>query len=214
MIELTKDGMTGSADSGALQEQFEQTHTVRLPGLIRPDLMRIVSAHLEQSPWDVKEHGKIGREIVPADPEAMFALHFVVNGPGFLELIRQITGCPRIEGFMGRIYRMLPDPSHYDSWHSDIHQTEERLIGMSINLSPTAYDGGVFRLRDEQSGNILCELPNTGWGDAILFRLSPNLRHMVTAVEGGVPKTAFAGWFKSSACNFFSMMLEADHSKV
>jgi hypothetical protein len=74
---------------------------------------------------------------------------------------------------------------------------------MSINLALHPYQGGVFRLRDETSGRILCDLSNTGAGDAILFRISSGLKHMVTAIEGLVPKTAFAGWFRSGDSNFY-----------
>jgi hypothetical protein len=42
------------------------------------------------------------------------------------------------------------------------------------------------------------ELPNTEPGDAIFFRIAPALQHVVSAVEGMVPKTAYAGWFGAS----------------
>ena len=38
----------------------------------------------------------------------------------------------------------------------------------------------------------------TGFGDAIVFRIDPSLRHQVTEVTGRFAKTAYAGWFRTS----------------
>lgn len=42
---------------------------------------------------------------------------------------------------------------------------------------------------------LLQEVRNTGFGDALLFRISENLVHRVQGVTGEHPKIAFAGWF-------------------
>ena len=105
---------------------------------------------------------------------------------------------------------MAPGADHFDSWHADIGTTHrDRLVGMSINLSPRPYQGGVFRLREEASAHIFCELSNTGPGDAICFRISSALKHMVTPLVGTEQKTAFAGWFRSGDCDFYSMLKPA-----
>jgi hypothetical protein len=62
------------------------------------------------------------------------------------------------------------------------------------------------------SGKILCELPNTGQGDAIFFRISPELKHVVTAMEGTEPKTAYAGWFRSGPTGFYARLRTASSS--
>ena len=67
---------------------------------------------------------------------------------------------------------------------------------MSVNLSGQPYGGGVFQLRRTADERLLGEVHNLGLGDAILFRLSPQLQHRVTDVTGEHPKTAFAGWFR------------------
>lgn len=45
------------------------------------------------------------------------------------------------------------------------------------------------------SEEILREVHNTGFGDALLFRISEKLTHRVQDVTGDNPKIAFAGWF-------------------
>lgn len=86
---------------------------------------------------------------------------------------------------------------------------DRRLIGMSINLGSRKYAGGVFQLREHDSKRIIFEIANTGWGDAILFRISSRLDHQVTAVTGNEPRTAFAGWFRSDAEDFFTSLRRA-----
>jgi hypothetical protein len=110
--------------------------------------------------------------------------------------VETLTGCAPIARFSGRVYRMIPGPQHYDSWHSD--SEEERLIGLSLNLSEEVFAGSIFQLRAVGSDRVLCEVANTGFGDAVLFRIAPDLLHRITPLEGAVPKTAYAGWFRSS----------------
>jgi hypothetical protein len=71
------------------------------------------------------------------------------------------------------------------------------MIAMSVNLSTEPYEGGVLQIRERESKEVLHEEPSPSPGDAIIFRLDESLRHRVTAVEGEVGRTAFAGWFKS-----------------
>ncbi len=122
-------------------------------------------------------------------------LHFLMHDPRLFEIIRRITGCGRIGCFVGRVYRFVPGARHYDSWHSDV--IYHRMIAVSTNLGRGIYTGGIFQMRKAHSLRIIHEAANTGPGDAIIFRISPGLRHRVTTVEGSVPKTAFAGWFCS-----------------
>ena len=81
------------------------------------------------------------------------------------------------------------------------------MISISINLSKDIYSGGVLQIFDCKSKKIIHEVGNTGFGDAIIFRITPNLEHMVTDVEGEVSKVAFAGWFQTEP-DFHSMVNE------
>jgi hypothetical protein len=207
MIHLTKAGLTGSGDLVELANQFEQLHSFCLPRLLDPELMEKISAQLKHCEWITREDGTIAKEAVPSDLSPANVLNFVANTSEFLDLMRRVTNCHSIMSFGGRIYRMEPGADHFDSWHADLGTTHcDRLVGMSINLSPRPYQGGVFRLRNEASAEILCELSNTGPGDAIFFRISSALRHMVTTLVGTEPKTAFAGWFRSGKTDFYSTL--------
>jgi len=97
----------------------------------------------------------------------------------------------------------MPGNDHYDLWHNDM--VEDHMLAMSINLSSEIYSGGILQIRDKYSQRIVHEVANLGFGDAIVFRLAGSLEHRITNVEGTVPKTAFAGWFRSQT-NFFSLL--------
>jgi hypothetical protein len=214
MVQLTKAGLVGKTNLEELARQFEQSHTFRLPRLLHPELIQMISSRLQTCTWTPHDDGDIARELLPGDVAPVNVLNFAANTSEFLNLIRGITGC-EVSSFGGRVYKMVPGSNHFDSWHGDNGKdTDLRMVGMSINLSSRPYLGGLFRLRDESTKQILSELPNTGEGDAIFFRISPLLRHMVTTLVGTEPKTAFAGWFLSGEKDFYSTLKKStqEHS--
>jgi 2OG-Fe(II) oxygenase superfamily len=157
---------------------------------------------LEQDKWQTKIYPGVGEEYVLEDLPALNLLHFVANLPDFLNLIQEITGCGPLRRFKGRIYRMTAAAGHYDEWHSD--NFDNRLIGMSLNLSPRPFRGGLFQLRDYESKRMLAEIANTGRGSALIFRIADELEHRISDMEEGEePKTAFAGWFRPDLPGFF-----------
>ncbi len=100
---------------------------------------------------------------------------------------------------------MMPKRGHYDSWHSDIDLKTERMVAMSINLSPRIYRGGSLQIRYKKSKKIIQEITNIGLGDAIIFRVDPRLEHRVTDLKGKEAKTAFAGWFQMNPKCIFDL---------
>ena len=201
--------LTTSLDT--LRAEFQATYATRLPALLDTTLMHAVGAGMGRGAWTSNKHEGLGRELILDDVRTLDLLHFVANTPAFLRLIRELTGRHAITRFEGRVYRMIPGADHYDSWHDDA--ADHRLVGMSLNLGPRPYVGGTFQIREQGERTALHELPNTGPGDAILFRISDTLKHRVTPVEGTEPKTAFAGWFLADGKNHFSMLLDAARTR-
>jgi len=208
MIRLTRAGTEFAGrptDIDRLRRQFKRDHCVRLPRLLERGLLQQVLDRIERASVLPRAHECIGEELCLDDPVTISLLTFLANDPRFLRIVQQITECGLIGCWSGRVYRMLPRSGHYDSWHDDLG--DHRLVAMSLNLSPKIYSGGVLRIRQHATGQIVYTVANTGLGDAVLFRLSPELDHHVTEVEGSVPKTAFAGWFKSRPA-FHAWVLE------
>lgn len=198
MVQLTRSGTAVSASAEDLEQlhrQFDRLHCIPLPSLLEPGLLRVIQRQIDTATFNQKTHEGLSVELCMADNTALHLLHFLTHDPRLFEIIQQITGCGRIGCFDGRVYRMVPGSQHYDSWHDDM--SEHRMIGMSINLSRNIYSGGIFQMRNRDSLQTIYETANTGFGDGIIFRLSSQLQHRITEVEGSVPKTAFAGWFLS-----------------
>jgi hypothetical protein len=200
---LRNEAFTSEAERARLSAEFTAKHCVLISNLLHPELLAVIQRGLAAAPFESFSHGALGQELITTDRVLLSALHFVANIPSFLEAVRRITGLPAITFFAGRLYRMLPSPEHWDEWHND--RVDGRLVGMSVNLTPELYSGGVFKLRRADTREMLRKVANTGFGDANLFRISKELEHHVTAVTGTVPRTAFAGWFLGGQPDLYSL---------
>jgi hypothetical protein len=208
MIRLTRQGtvFSGSVENlEELQVEFARRHYLRLPALLDAELLDFVQQKIDAGEFEERVHEGIAsnRELCMTGNAAFGALLFVMNDEKLFRTIQDLTGCGQIRCFAGRVYRVNPGEGHHDSWHNDIG--EDRLVGMSINLSREVYSGGVLQIRDHDSREIVGEVNNVRAGDAVVFRLSPTLQHRITEVDGQTSKTAFAGWFKAEPN--FSVML-------
>ena len=197
MIQLTRQGavFSGSAaDLQALRAQFQRDHYIILPKLIEPDLLATILKRMESAPSVQKKDDGITAESVIDDPLTYNLFLFLVNIPEFQHLVQRITGCRRIADFQGRIYRLNPTTGDRIVWHTDAY--DHRMVTFSLNLTTQEYRGGTLQIGYRGSDEILHEVRNTGLGDALLLRVSKKLFHRVLPVEGDVPRTALAGWFR------------------
>lgn len=195
VIQITRRGtVSNDRDLDALHRTFAAQHCVKLPGFLAPALVDDIQAQLARGDFREFAHGSIATEQRLETGVCTGLLHFLTNDAQLFRLVESISGCAGIRSFAGRVYRRFSGGRHFDNWHGDVAD-RRRLIGMSVNLSAGAYEGGVFEIRELETERPLASLPNVGSGDAILFRLSDALEHRVSEVRGAVPKTAFAGWF-------------------
>ena len=193
---------------GNLIREFQENHFIRLRNLVDESLLNELFDQMNGANWENRVHDGIGIEVCLADAGLVALFNFLMNDQELFQLIQQITNCGFIGCFQGRIYRMIPSEGHYDSWHTDVG--EDRLLALSLNLGKEIHEGGVLQIRSKDSERLI-EAPNPSFGDAVLFRLSPALKHRVTNVTGNQPKTAFAGWFKSSP-DLYSTLTELAQS--
>ena len=202
---VTNSLRQATSDTGEiarLRREFHAVHCVRLPQLLEPPLLAFLERRLEQGQWQTRTYPGVGEEYVLEDLPALNLLHFVSNLPDFRNLIQEITGCGPLRRFRGRIYRMTAAAGHYDDWHDD--NFDNRLVGISLNLMPRAFRGGLFQLRERESQRMLAEIANTGRSSALIFRIADELQHRISTMEGDEPKTAFAGWFRPDLPEFFA----------
>lgn len=198
MLQISSSGVVFSgseADIARARTDYEQQDWVRLPAILDRELFEIAQAQLGASQFEEKT-ANLYRELTVANNALPFALLLLLNNLRLFRLIEEITGCGHIGCFRGRIYRIVPGANHHVEWHTDLNGT--RLVALSVNLNSEPYEGGVLSIREAATERILCELTNSGFGDAILFRIDERLQHRVSDVEGTVAKTALAGWFESA----------------
>jgi hypothetical protein len=197
VIQITHERTVVGASAGELEsarEWFREHGYVKLRGLLEPRLLASLLDAIDRSEFRHRVHDGIGTELC-AEGAASTALEFLMNDPALVATVSTITECGTIGCFEGRVYRLVPESGHYDSWHSDVGQ--DRLVALSINLGRVPYEGGRLQIRRAEDKVMLGEIENRTAGDAVMFRVHPTLRHRVGPVEGKVPRTAYAGWFRT-----------------
>lgn len=182
-----------------MRQTFDQSHYLKFPQFLEPEILQIVQSRIRQAKFRENSY-EITTGLNASDQRLMDEatdglLSFLVNDLELFRLIEEITGCPKIGRFTGRVYRMSPNLGHYDSWHDDTFNN--RLVAMSINLSSEVYSGGRLQMKDVRSGKMVQEISYTGFGEGVIFRIAPYLQHRVTEVKGSSDRTVFAGWFRS-----------------
>ncbi len=201
MIEICDNGVrnqpsriTHSRAIAKLRDQFRSQHYFRILGLLNSNFVDLVQRRIRSARWRFKLHKEVGStELCMRDNEVLSLLDLMMNSSRLFQFLNEITDCGPIGCFPGRVYRCVPGANHHDVWHNDVYGG--RVLGLSVNLSERAYTGGILEMRYADTKKLLHKIGNTGPGDAIVFRLSPELQHRVTSVSGREPKTAYAGWF-------------------
>jgi hypothetical protein len=204
VVEVTRSGtvvLGSTKEIKDLNTDFLRQSYVLLPGFLQPGLLDLLTSRLKVAVFQPRVHGTVGVELCLSDGRIEGMLGFLTNNVTLFRVIEGITGCGPIGSFGGRVYRMMPGKYHYEDWHNDMG--DARLVGMTVNLGNKTFTGGSLEIRHCTTRNVISRIRNTGFGDAVIFRLADDLQHRITAVQGTVPKTAFAGWYKSEP-NFFA----------
>jgi hypothetical protein len=197
-MQITKTGAivnSSEEELDALRNAFVEQHWLLLPNFIDLPLLDLIQKKLNETEYCVVDR-ETGVELRPIDCTAYLATELLLNSPKLFRAIEQITGCKRIASFSGRLYRRPASSTYFNRWHTDITD-EGRLIALSINLNAEPYEGGALQIRSAKTHEVLSEVHNRNYGDAIIFPVDERFEHRVCEVESGAAKTALAGWFRS-----------------
>ncbi len=208
LVQITKGGavrMGTREEFAAARTEFDRRHCLVLERLLAPDLLDAVRRRLDESEFAHKVNKKVGTELRLTAGALSGGVEFLTNDPVLFRAIEDLTGCPPIGCYRGRVYRMLPGAGHASDWHSDV--SGGRMITMSVNLSGDVFDGGDLQIREAESKRAVAHVRNTGFGDAVIFRIDPRLEHQVLPLRGDVARSAYAGWFL--AAPDYEQMLKA-----
>lgn len=127
-------------------------------------------------------------------PNALSAfLLFKVCDPEMFRLVESLTNRGPVANFSGRTYRMIPGARHISPWHDDAVQG--RRAALTINLSPEPFEGAKLQIKRVVDDEIVTELGDLRFGDAVLIAVSRDYQHRNSPLLGTKPKTSYAGFF-------------------
>jgi hypothetical protein len=201
MIQLSQtEVLTNSGGIPKLAEEFAITGCARLPGFLTPPILKPLLDWVYTAQFNVRNEisktGSVfGTTLFAAQTDrSVFLLHFILNRPALFRAVEQVTACPTLGNFRGRLHRTSALPDQHIDWHSDAVET--RTVGISINLSTEQYSGGVLQIRNPD-GAVAAEIGRADPGDAFLFRIDHDWQHRLTPVESG-SRTVGVGWFRTA----------------
>ncbi|MEW6320225.1 MAG: 2OG-Fe(II) oxygenase [Acidobacteriota bacterium] len=199
-IVVTRRGLrvhAGGDEFDRLAESFARRHHVRLPGFFGAD-MREVFRQLPDTAFVARVEDGLEVEHTLAADGPLALAYLALNDPALFRAVERLTGCTPLRCFSGRAYRRLAAPAghHYYPWHDDM--TEDRRVGLTVNLSETPFEGGALQMRYADTQEVFADVVNHGYGDAVLFRISEALEHHVTPVTSAAPRLVMVGWFRSA----------------
>jgi hypothetical protein len=199
LIGLAPGGIAFAESRAAIErarKAFAREHCVMIPRFLSTDLLRLLQLDVARGEFRRQIHARLGgSDLSLPHNNAAGALLFIMNDSRLFAALEEVTGCGRLRAVTGSIRRAVAGKGKVLSWHDD--NLKNRRVAITINLSPKKYRGGLLQIRDRRTQQIVREIANVGPGDAVLFRVSPNLEHRNTEVIGETPKTAFSGWFHS-----------------
>ena len=144
-----------------LRREFGHRHCIILPQLFSSGLVRMILQQIESAQFYRNSHrDHLAQEFawdltIRENEMALHLIHFLLNNPRVFRAIQEITGCPEIGSFGGRIYRSLPNNEHRLDWHDDRprrttvghqHQFEHRALRRRhIPIAPEGIRGSFAR---------------------------------------------------------------------
>ena len=176
--------------SGEERTFFKKNGFLKLQGFLGPELKEIVTLQLKKVKYSTLQYPTGAEEEQLITPLNTVLSTYIENSV-FFDSLQHLTG-KKVFSFGGRVYRLNQGVGFF--WHQDL--VEKRTLGISINLSPEKYEGGTFIIRNKNLKTPSNRVPNTVFGDAVLFDIGKKWEHKVTPIRNK-PRIAFAGWFSS-----------------
>jgi hypothetical protein len=181
-------------DIPALRAEFTLSHAVALRSFLDVDEREWIRRQLDEASFHPHTIEATGKTELLMQPNAISALLlFKLCDPETFDLVEAVTGCGPVADFRGRTYRMVPGSGHVSPWHDDAVQG--RLAALTINLSPEPYEGARLQIKSAADDELLTEIGDLEFGDAVLIQISRAYQHRNSPLLGTAPKTSYAGFF-------------------
>jgi hypothetical protein len=181
-------------DVDTLRLELARRHAVVLRSFLDPGEREWIAGQLEEASFHEHTIEATGKTELLMEPNAVSAfLLFKVCSPDVFGLVQAVTGGGPLGSFSGRTYRMVPGRGHFSPWHNDAIQG--RVAAFTINLSPEPFEGARLQIKDAEDDQLVTEIGDLEFGDAVLIEISRGYQHRNSPLEGAVAKTSYAGFF-------------------
>jgi hypothetical protein len=199
VVQLTRTGVRrGSAAAiAAARDEFDARHVTLLPRFLDAEMLGLLTALADAAVFERRVHVAVtppSVDVAVCDPRVQGIAAFVLNDPGLLTTVRELTGCADLRYFNAVIRKDVPGEGHISHWHDDADGN--RLVAMTVNLGRDPFEGGVLTVRRRGEATPLRRIEQFAQGDAVLFRIDESLEHSVSEVTGRVARLALTGWFQ------------------
>lgn len=178
----------------ALRLEFALRHAAVLRSFLDAEEREWIAEQLERASFRRHTIAATGKTELKMEPNGISAfLLFKLCDPEMFDLVEAVTGCEPVGSFHGRTYRMEPGAGHVSPWHDDAVQG--RLAAFTVNLSPRPFEGAKLQIKDAAADELLTEIGDLEFGDAVLIQISRAYQHRNSPLLGTAPKTSYAGFF-------------------
>lgn len=196
-VQLNPTGVRIALDAETAAVQFHQQHMLSLPGFLDDKYLALLTRIEPACTWVREMIENLGQREVEEPRRMSGAILIGLRNPQLLEWMRQVTGNRDIAIAGGNIARSWPGCTDRLDWHDD-NEDLKRVAALTIMLSETDFEGGVFELRPKQTTDVT-SFRHARRGDALLIEVNPRLEHRVLPLSAGGPRCVFAGWFLTGA---------------
>ncbi len=180
---------------------FERHRAIECRDLIDPDLLADLLDRCRRGSFVADHVDRLGSREIEAPQRVGVALNIVLSRPPFLHWVEAVTGCHALHRVEGRVVQTRANGRDALDWHNDTHDDAAgvRRLGITVNLSDAAYEGGGFELRTTGTQAMLTRYRHDRAGTALIFDIAGDLEHRVLPLASGGPRRVFTGWFVQAA---------------
>ena len=176
---------------------FLRHRAIECRDLLDPDLLASLLDRCRRGSFVVDHVDRLGSREVESPQRVGAALNIMLSRPAFLRWVEAVTGRHDLHRVEGRVVQTRANGLDALDWHNDTHDDAAgaRRLGITVNLSDSAYEGGDFELRLAGTHAMLTRYRHDHVGNALIFDIAGDLEHRVLPVLSGGPRRVFTGWF-------------------
>ncbi len=162
--------------------------------LIEPDFLDKLIARCRDGGFVADTVARLGSREIEVPPRVGSILTLALSRPPLLRWLEAVTGCGPLARADGRVVQARANGVDALDWHDDRGDPARRLA-ITIDLSDSDYDGGLFELREVASQRPLATHRHDRPGSALIFDVADDIEHRVLPVARGGPRRVYTGWF-------------------